>query len=81
MVRFHEPTLTLAEVGGRTLFRRAFPRWSARQRECLFFTDMMDVRASRKLGVLRVALSHSGSPHFCNADAETHTVRFAPRSR
>jgi hypothetical protein len=37
--------------------------------------------ASRKLGVLVVTLSHSGSPHHCSASAETHTVRFAPLSR
>ena len=80
-MRFHEPTLTVGEVGDRTLFRRAFPRWSERERGCVFFTDMMEVWARRKLGVLLVRLAHSGSPHFCNAEPEMHTVRFAPLSR
>ena len=78
LVRFHEPTLTVREVGGRTLFRRGFPGWSEREPGCTFFTDLLGVWASRKLGVLVVTLGHSSSPHHCSASAETHAVRFAP---
>jgi hypothetical protein len=81
VVQFLEPTLTVREVGGATLFRRAFPGWSERQRGCAFFTDLMELWGSRSLGVLLVTLDHSGSPHFCEAQPDTRTVRFAVRAR
>jgi hypothetical protein len=82
VVQFHEPTLTVREVVGRTLFQRAFPHWSVgKKRDCAYSTYVLEVWGSRRLGVLLVSLGHNGFPFFCGLLDSMRTVRFAPRSR
>jgi len=82
VVQFRQPTLTVREVGGRTLFRRALPHLSfGRTKDCTYSRSMLEVWGSRRLGVLVVELEHNGFPYFCGIHESVRMVRFAPRAR
>jgi hypothetical protein len=77
LVRFHEPLLTITDSRRSTVLRRAFPAWSHAEKGCAIFAYLGDVWASRKLGVMVVAIRYGTSPAGCGLDATFHAVRFA----